>query len=69
MASTASPPAPTGLPPGVAPLRAGKGHSFFWRRLHSLTGIIPIGAFLVEHFISNSEAVKGPAAYNGSRVS
>lgn len=66
MASTASPTAPTGLKPGVAPLRAGKGHSFLWRRLHSLSGIIPIGAFLVEHFISNTEAVKGPAAYNGT---
>jgi succinate dehydrogenase / fumarate reductase cytochrome b subunit len=32
--------------------------------LHSLTGIVPIGAFLVEHFISNSEATKGALAYN-----
>lgn len=49
---------------GVAPLRAGQGSSFVLRRLHSLTGIIPIGAFLLEHFISNSEATSGPAAYN-----
>jgi succinate dehydrogenase / fumarate reductase cytochrome b subunit len=48
---------------GVAPLRAGAGTSFFLRRLHSLTGIIPIGAFLLEHFISNAVAVKGPDAY------
>jgi succinate dehydrogenase / fumarate reductase cytochrome b subunit len=48
---------------GVPPLRAGQGHSFFWRRLHSLTGIIPIGAFLVEHFISNAFATNGPHAY------
>src|SRR5438552_12090181 len=48
---------------GVAPLRAGQGHSFFWRRLHSLTGIIPIGAFLIEHFLSNAVAIEGPAAY------
>jgi succinate dehydrogenase / fumarate reductase cytochrome b subunit len=48
---------------GVPPLRAGEGHSFFWRRLHSLTGIVPIGAFLVEHFFSNFVAVEGPAAY------
>jgi succinate dehydrogenase / fumarate reductase cytochrome b subunit len=32
--------------------------------LHSLTGIIPIGAFLLEHFISNSEALHGATAYN-----
>jgi succinate dehydrogenase / fumarate reductase cytochrome b subunit len=51
---------------GVAPLRAGEGRSFLLRRLHSLSGIIPIGAFLVEHYISNSEAMKGPAAYNAT---
>lgn len=49
---------------GVPSLRAGQGNSFLLRRLHSLTGIIPIGAFLVEHFISNSEATKGVVAYN-----
>lgn len=49
---------------GVAPLRAGEGSSFVLRRLHSLSGIIPIGAFLVEHFVSNAEAMKGPQAYN-----
>src|ERR1700742_2394276 len=48
---------------GVQPLRAGEGHSFFWRRLHSLTGIVPIGAFLVEHIVSNFETWNGPLAY------
>jgi succinate dehydrogenase / fumarate reductase, cytochrome b subunit len=49
---------------GVAPLRAGHGTSFFWRRLHSLTGIIPVGAFLFEHIlISNATAISGPGAY------
>jgi succinate dehydrogenase / fumarate reductase, cytochrome b subunit len=48
---------------GVPPLRAGQGHSFFWRRLHSLSGIVPVGAFLVEHFISNAFATRGPNAY------
>lgn len=48
---------------GVPPLRAGQGHEFLLRRLHSLTGIVPIGAFLVEHIISNYEAVNGPLAY------
>src|SRR6201987_3169049 len=47
----------------ILPLRAGEGHSFFWRKLHSLTGIVPIGAFLVEHIISNYEIVNGPLAY------
>lgn len=48
---------------GVAPLRAGQGTSFFWRRLHSLTGIVPIGVFLIEHFYSNATATQGPGAY------
>lgn len=63
--ATATPPAPPATPPlrGVQPLRAGEGNSFFWRRLHSLTGIVPIGAFLVEHIISNFEAINGPLAY------
>lgn len=62
MASSSTTATPA-IKPGVAPLRAGKGHSFFWRRLHSLTGVIPIGAFLIEHFYSNAYAIKGPGAY------
>ncbi len=54
---------PSKIKPGVAPLRAGIGTSFLLRRLHSLSGIVPIGLFLLEHFISNAEAFKGPAAY------
>ena len=64
MAATVSPPTSTSrIPKGVAPLRAGQGNSFLWRRLHSLSGIIPIGAFLLEHLISNSVGTKGPAEY------
>jgi len=48
---------------GVAPLRAGQGRSFLWRRLHSLSGIFPLAAFLLEHFISNAFATNGPHAY------
>jgi len=62
VASTANPVAPR-IKSGVAPLRAGEGTSFLLRRLHSLSGVVPIGAFLLEHFISNAEAIKGPAAY------
>ncbi len=65
MASTAHS-APT-IKPGVAPLRAHDGNSFLLRRLHSLSGVVPIGAFLLEHFISNAEAIKGPIA-NGKQV-
>jgi succinate dehydrogenase / fumarate reductase cytochrome b subunit len=44
-------------------LRAGEGTSFLLRRLHSLSGVVPIGAFLLEHFISNAEAFRGPISY------
>jgi succinate dehydrogenase / fumarate reductase cytochrome b subunit len=59
---TTAPTTPQGAH-GVPPLRAGEGHSFLLRRLHSLSGIVPIGAFLIEHILSNFEALKGPAAY------
>jgi len=52
---------------GVQPLRAGEGSSYLWHKLHSLLGIIPIGAFLLEHLLSNFEALKGPIAY-GAQV-
>jgi succinate dehydrogenase / fumarate reductase, cytochrome b subunit len=58
--ASATQPVPTR---GVQPLRAGEGHSFLWRKLHSLSGIIPIGAFLVEHIVSNFETWNGPLAY------
>jgi succinate dehydrogenase cytochrome b subunit len=63
VASTASPASPVSVKSGVAPLRAGQGYSFLLRRLHSLSGIVPVGAFLIEHFISNAFATKGPEAY------
>jgi len=37
----------------------------FWlRRLHSLSGIFPIGFFLLEHMASNAFILFGPEAYN-----
>ena len=63
MASAASPASPV-VKSGVAPLRAGQGYSFWLRRLHSLSGIVPVGAFLFEHIlISNATAISGPTAY------
>lgn len=37
---------------------------FWFRRLHSLSGIFPIGFFLLEHMFSNAFILLGPAAYN-----
>ena len=65
--ATAQQPAAPARRPGVQPLRAGQGYSFVLRKLHSLLGIIPIGAFLLEHLLSNFEATKGPIAY-GAQV-
>jgi succinate dehydrogenase / fumarate reductase, cytochrome b subunit len=38
--------------------------SYFLRKLHSLTGVIPVGAFLAEHFWSNSAALVSAAKYD-----
>jgi succinate dehydrogenase / fumarate reductase cytochrome b subunit len=37
---------------------------FLFRRIHSLTGLIPIGVFLLEHIFSFSQVIAGPAAFN-----
>ncbi|MDQ0256461.1 succinate dehydrogenase / fumarate reductase cytochrome b subunit [Evansella vedderi] len=37
---------------------------FFYRKLHSLLGVVPLGAFLVVHFMINYQAVQGPEVYN-----
>lgn len=37
---------------------------FFYRRLHSLLGVIPIGIFLIQHLVVNHFATKGPESFN-----
>ncbi len=37
---------------------------FVIRRVHSLTGIVPIGLFLLEHIFSVSQAIAGPVAFD-----
>ena len=34
------------------------------RRLHSITGLVPVGGFLAFHLYENSLAARGPQAYN-----
>ena len=36
------------------------------KRLHSLTGVIPVGAFLLEHLFTNSHALEGAAAFDAA---
>jgi len=55
VATSASASTPVRISQGIAPLGAGHGRSFLLRKLHSLSGIIPVGAFLVEHFVSNAQ--------------
>jgi succinate dehydrogenase / fumarate reductase cytochrome b subunit len=38
--------------------------TYLLRKLHSLTGIVPVGAFLAEHFWSNSAALVSADKYN-----
>jgi succinate dehydrogenase / fumarate reductase cytochrome b subunit len=38
--------------------------TFVLRKLHQLTGIVPLGLFLLEHFYTNSKALTGPADFN-----
>jgi succinate dehydrogenase / fumarate reductase cytochrome b subunit len=37
---------------------------YYFRRMHSATGIFPLGVFLLEHFFGNAYAIRGPEAYN-----
>jgi len=43
----------------IAPTR----RAFLLRRLHSLTGVVPVGVFLVEHLWTNASALSGSAAF------
>ncbi len=68
--TTARPPAEDHLPaPQPATGRVVKPNwiqrNHFWlRRLHSLSGIIPIGGFLLYHFYENGAIFYGAEAYN-----
>ena len=37
---------------------------FALKRLHSLTGVVPIGLFLLEHLYTNARALQGAAAFD-----
>jgi succinate dehydrogenase / fumarate reductase cytochrome b subunit len=39
-------------------------NQYYWRRLHSLLGVVPIGIFLVQHLIINHFAVYGEESFN-----
>jgi succinate dehydrogenase / fumarate reductase cytochrome b subunit len=47
----------------AAAVRRARRH-FYLRRLHSLTGLVPVGAFLAEHLWTNAHALYGREAFN-----
>jgi len=38
--------------------------TFILRKLHQLSGIVPLGVFLLEHFYTNSKALSGAQTFN-----
>jgi len=40
--------------------------TFVLRKLHQLSGIMPLGLFLLEHFYTNSKALSGAADFNNA---
>jgi len=48
--------------PADAETRRNRRH-FLLRRLHALTGIVPVGVFLVEHLVTNSRAIQGQTCF------
>ncbi|HEX8651349.1 MAG TPA: succinate dehydrogenase cytochrome b558 subunit [Pyrinomonadaceae bacterium] len=40
--------------------------TFILRKLHQLSGIVPLGAFLLEHFYTNSKALTGDRDFNSA---
>ncbi len=38
--------------------------TFLLRKLHQLTGIVPLGIFFVVHMMTNAKAMNGPQAFN-----
>ncbi|QDS97125.1 succinate dehydrogenase cytochrome b558 subunit [Adhaeretor mobilis] len=41
-------------------------HDFLIRRLHSLSGLIPVGAYMVVHLITNASVVNGASTFQGN---
>jgi succinate dehydrogenase / fumarate reductase, cytochrome b subunit len=38
-------------------------HDFLIRRLHSLSGLVPVGAYMVVHLLTNASVIAGPRAF------
>jgi len=57
------------VPPGEKPfVKAGSSsfwgrHEFLIRRLHSLTGLVPVGAYMVVHLLTNASVLDNPGKF------
>jgi succinate dehydrogenase / fumarate reductase cytochrome b subunit len=41
-------------------------HEFLIRRLHSLSGLLPVGGFIIIHLVTNSSILAGPARFQSA---
>ncbi|MEX2186483.1 MAG: succinate dehydrogenase cytochrome b558 subunit [Pirellulales bacterium] len=41
-------------------------HEFVLRRLHSLSGLVPVGAYMVVHLVTNASVLGGAATFQGN---
>lgn len=39
--------------------------NYFWHKVHSLTGIVPVGFYMLQHLSLNSFTIAGPDRFNG----
>ena len=56
--------ATTSIKKGQPGSRAWFRDSFVLHKLHSLTGVFPIGVFLIQHLLANSYSLRGPKEFN-----
>lgn len=54
---------PVAAPPAAATSSFYGRHEFLLRRLHSLSGIVPVGAYMCVHLLTNASVLGGPATF------
>ena len=50
-------------PTQAPPIPFFERHEFLLRRLHSLSGLVPVGAYMVVHLLTNASVLDGPATF------
>jgi succinate dehydrogenase / fumarate reductase cytochrome b subunit len=57
---------PKGKPPAADSPSFMARHEFLIRRLHSLSGLIPVGAYMVVHLLTNASVLNSVASFQGN---